>query len=238
MKKNNTAPNYRKPGAIFASGLSLSLAAGGAISQELEFEPAARLQFATLPGSFHNFLIGGSGHRTPRFTQLGDGTPSVTYLSTADLPREFYRVSSTQPERLDDRLEEIRTAHGVPGLAALSVRDGRVVSMGVAGNRRIGTDSPLTIHDKFHLGSITKPMTSTLAAILVSEGVIRWDTTLGEVFPEQADQMQGEYRSVTLQQLLAHRGGTPSDLELNPSADWNGRREYSASTAGRRSNNV
>jgi CubicO group peptidase (beta-lactamase class C family) len=220
MKKNIVSRSQNQ-WAIFAASVSLSLAAGSAISQELEFELAARLQFETLPGSFHTLESSEDLETwTPRITQLGDGNPSLTYLSMAGLPRQFFRVSSTQPESLDARLDEIRESHGLPGLAAICLRDGSVVSMGVAGNRRTGTESPLTIQDKFHLGSVTKSMTSTLAAVLVEEGVISWDTTLGEVFPEQADQMQGGYSSVTLEQLLVHRGGTPSDLELNPSADW------------------
>jgi CubicO group peptidase (beta-lactamase class C family) len=40
---------------------------------------------------------------------------------------------------------------------------------------------------------------------LVEDKVLRWDMTLGEGLPDLA--MKSEYRSVTLEQLLQHRGG-------------------------------
>ena len=71
----------------------------------------------------------------------------------------------------------------------------------------------MTLSDKWHIGSCTKSMTAALAAMLVEEGKLRWDTTLAEMFPQLASQMQIEWHDVTLVQLLAHRGGGPPDLE-------------------------
>jgi CubicO group peptidase (beta-lactamase class C family) len=55
-------------------------------------------------------------------------------------------------------------------------------------------------------------MTAALAAMLVEEGRLRWEMTLAEMFPQLADEMQMEWRGVTLAQLLAHHGGAPHDL--------------------------
>jgi CubicO group peptidase (beta-lactamase class C family) len=71
----------------------------------------------------------------------------------------------------------------------------------------------VTINDRFHLGSDTKAMTALLAAILVEEGTLRWDTTIGEVFPELMDRMDLRLRRVNLEQLLSHTSGIPSDNE-------------------------
>src|SRR5204862_253058 len=57
----------------------------------------------------------------------------------------------------------------------------------------------------------TKAMTATLAAMLVAERKLRWDQTLGELFPERAAKMDAGYRSVTLEMLLTHRAGMPHD---------------------------
>ncbi|MEW6160123.1 MAG: serine hydrolase domain-containing protein, partial [Verrucomicrobiota bacterium] len=70
-----------------------------------------------------------------------------------------------------------------------------------------------TLADRWHIGSCTKSMTATLAAMLVEEGKISWTTTVDEMFPELAEKMQPAYRSVTLEQLLAHRGGLPDDTK-------------------------
>ena len=51
------------------------------------------------------------------------------------------------------------------------------------------------------LASITKPMTATLATVLVEEGVIGWGTTVGEVFPDFAETTRPEYAEVRLDEL-------------------------------------
>ena len=57
-------------------------------------------------------------------------------------------------------------------------------------------------------------MTSTLIARLVERGQLKWDSTLAEVFPELAPQMNPEFQKVTLLQLLSHRAGLPANLNL------------------------
>ena len=71
--------------------------------------------------------------------------------------------------------------------------------------------------DVFHIGSCTKSMTATLTAILIDEGKLRWDTTIAEVFPELKGKMDKQYETVTVEQLLHHRGGVPG---APPAAAW------------------
>jgi CubicO group peptidase (beta-lactamase class C family) len=53
-------------------------------------------------------------------------------------------------------------------------------------------------------------MTATLVAILVERGVVKWNTTLGEVFPSGGGfTMNAHFKTVTLDQLMAHRSGLP-----------------------------
>ncbi len=56
-------------------------------------------------------------------------------------------------------------------------------------------------------------MTATLAAVLVDEGIIRWDSTIAEVFPE-ADNILEKYRGLELQQLLSMTGGVSDDIDI------------------------
>lgn len=55
-------------------------------------------------------------------------------------------------------------------------------------------------------------MTATLAAILIDEGKLTWDTKIIEVFPEFVEQIHEEYRSVTISQLLSHYAGVPANV--------------------------
>jgi CubicO group peptidase (beta-lactamase class C family) len=76
-----------------------------------------------------------------------------------------------------------------------------------AGLRRLGSTDPLRADDSFMIGSTTKAMTSALAARLVERGAIAWTTSMANALPELAELLLPAYRSVTLEQLLAHRGG-------------------------------
>jgi CubicO group peptidase (beta-lactamase class C family) len=112
---------------------------------------------------------------------------------------------------LDQNLEPYLARYGLPALAAAVARDGRVIAAGAVGTRRTGTRSPVTVDDRFHLGSDTKAMTALLAAMLVEEGKLRWDSTVAEVFPDLSQGMDPGLRTVTLVQLLSHTSGVPRD---------------------------
>lgn len=114
---------------------------------------------------------------------------------------------------LDSMLNPYLARYDLPAIAAAVVKDGTVISAGAVGTRRAGAKIPVTINDRFHLGSDTKAMTALLAAMLVEEGKLRWDTTLAETFPELAEKMDPRLRRVTLAQLLSHMSGIPSDNE-------------------------
>lgn len=113
---------------------------------------------------------------------------------------------------LAELLEPIRAKHGLPALAGAIVAGDKVVALGAVGVRKHGARDQVTPADKFHLGSCTKAMTATLCAMLVEEGRLSWTTTIADVFPDLRERMHADYRGVTLEQLLTHRGGVPEDL--------------------------
>lgn len=116
-------------------------------------------------------------------------------------------------------LEPIRQRYDLPALAALVLTSQGISASAVVGVRQRGTEIPVTLADQWHLGSETKAMTAALAARLVERGQLRWESTLGEVFPEFATNAQPALAAVTLRHLLAHRAGLPANLNL---ADYPG----------------
>jgi CubicO group peptidase (beta-lactamase class C family) len=54
-------------------------------------------------------------------------------------------------------------------------------------------------------------MTASLAAVLVEEGKIKWETTVAEIFPAFRGRMNEAWKAVTLEQLLTNRSGAPGD---------------------------
>lgn len=104
----------------------------------------------------------------------------------------------------------------MPGVAVSVIRGGRVVYRGVAGLRVAGSPGPALETDAFHIGSDTKAMTALLCGILVDRGILRWDTTVGEVFGGEYPMVEA-YRGVTMAQLLSHTAGLPAGL---PGPAW------------------
>lgn len=108
-------------------------------------------------------------------------------------------------------LEEIRAKHKLPALAAAAFIDGQVVALGTTGTRKVGGREKVTDDDLWHIGSDGKSMTASLAAVLVQDGKIKWETTVAEVFPAFRGRMNDAWKAVTLEQLLTNRSGAPSD---------------------------
>ena len=111
------------------------------------------------------------------------------------------------------------TTKGFP--AALAVRvTTSTADVQVRGVQRTG-GAALNGDEAFPMGSMTKSMTATLAGVQVQEGRLNWTSKVLDVLPELAGTTRAEYATVTLTDLLAHRGGifpavTPEQIALLP----------------------
>ena len=139
------------------------------------------------------------------------------------LPKAFSAStdSSTNADTAQ-MLETIRKKYHFPGLAVVVVKDGEICDRAAVGVRKLDDPTLITTNDTFHIGSCTKSMTATLAAIFIEEGKLHWDTTIVDVFPEFKGKIDKQYETVTIEQLLTHRGGVPGEP---PSAAWKHARE-------------
>ena len=110
-------------------------------------------------------------------------------------------------------LSAARAQFEVPAMAAAIVTSRGIQAAAVLGTRKWGTDTPVTLKDLWHLGSDTKIMTSTLAAVLIDQGKLSWTSTVSDIFPEMAPRFDKGFRKVTLLQLLSHQAGLPANLD-------------------------
>ena len=94
---------------------------------------------------------------------------------------------------------------GLPGAVAVSVTTTSIDAQ-VSGVLRVG-GATATINDRFAVGSLTKSMTASLAAVLVQEKRLTWESRPIDVLPEIAATAKAAYATVTLKDLLAHRSG-------------------------------
>ncbi len=98
----------------------------------------------------------------------------------------------------------------LPAMAAAVIVDGTVLAVDAVGLRNFDDSTLVATEDRWHLGPCTEAMTATMIARLVEAGNMKWTTTIGEVFPELVKKMRKAYRGVTMEMLLAHRGGLPA----------------------------
>jgi len=197
--------------ALLAASLAWSPLVRG---QVVEIRPAVELRFSTQSGSLHQ-VESSTDLLTWRPFQLpvrGEG--GVTHiLAAAATGQSFFRVSTHAVRDVSSVLETIRARTGVPAVGCAVILSNRIAGWGVAGLRKAGiTSAPVTLDDRWHHGSLTKSMTASLAAILVQQGSIQWDTTLSSAFPDWAPRMHEQWRGVTLEQLTSNRAGAPGDL--------------------------
>ena len=118
---------------------------------------------------------------------------------------------------VDGGLTWLRNRDHTPGIAALVQIDGKVAAESAKGSRALGHPEPVTVDDRWHIGSCTKAFTATLIAILAERHVLSLDDTLEVSFPSLAKTMHPAYRHVTVRQLLSHTAGLPplSDTETD-----------------------
>lgn len=123
----------------------------------------------------------------------------------------FYAPYAIGESNLKSMLTPYLSKYELPAIAAAVTKNGRIVASGVAGVRSAGTKIKVTMNDRFHIGSDTKAFTALLAAMLVEEGKLTWQTTILNIFPELSGKINPDAAKITLEQLLSHTSGIPTD---------------------------
>lgn len=119
-------------------------------------------------------------------------------------------LAAKEPVDLSGPLGELLAKTDIPGAAAVVMLKGEPVVTAIAGVRKLGSPEKVTLEDHFHLGSCTKSMTASLAAMLVADGKITWETKVSDSFPGL--RIDPGFRDATLRQLLSNTGGAPHDV--------------------------
>ncbi|HYD86631.1 MAG TPA: serine hydrolase domain-containing protein [Vitreimonas sp.] len=162
-----------------------------------------RLRFPSINASYEGRLV--NGRIDGVFTQ-GARLPLV-------FARGEVQAAPVQPLTIE-RLRALRAEAGAPALAAAAAhRDGRRLDL-ADGVRVQGRSEQVTTQDVWHLGSITKSMTSTLVARCVEAGAVSWDDTVGAVLAGAIADMRPEYRDANFRHLLSHRAGLQANLPI------------------------
>lgn len=114
---------------------------------------------------------------------------------------------------VEQMLADICRRKKIPSLTVAVVNSESTLVAACSGVRKVGGRSDVELSDRHPIGSNTKSMTATLAAVLVEQGKIGWSTTIGEVWGEDSSvSVHSDLLGVTLDDLLSHQGGVRADL--------------------------
>ncbi|MET3590821.1 CubicO group peptidase (beta-lactamase class C family) [Mesorhizobium shonense] len=105
----------------------------------------------------------------------------------------------------------------VPGLAIAVVHDDKIVFLRGFGLREAGKQEAVDADTVFQIASLSKPVSATVVAALVSDRVVSWDSRIADLDP--AFRLADPYPTseLTIRDLFSHRSGLPGtagdDLE-------------------------
>jgi len=120
-----------------------------------------------------------------------------------------FRSEVRQSEELRRQVQEVREEYGLPALAVLAGRVGDIPEAAADGLRSRQALVPVTVYDRWHIGSCTKSMTATLLARYVQARKAAWTDTVAALLPELAPAMHPDARSITLGHLVTATAGLP-----------------------------
>ncbi|WP_310467886.1 serine hydrolase [Sphingomonas sp.] len=114
---------------------------------------------------------------------------------------------SAPPAGFDQRVEQLRTAYGAPGVSIAIVEDGKPTLAKGWGVRQVGKPDPVGPDTIFGTGSTGKAFTVAALAILVDQGKLKWDDKVIDHLPDFRMWDPWVTREMTVRDLLVHRSG-------------------------------
>jgi CubicO group peptidase (beta-lactamase class C family) len=131
-------------------------------------------------------------------------------------------AAAAPPAGFDQRVEQLRTALGAPGVTIAIVEYGQTTLARGYGIRGVADRQPVDGDTIFSTGSTGKAFTTAALAILVDEGRIGWDDKVIDHMPDFRMYDPWVTREMTIRDLLVHRSGLglgAGDLLFLPRSD-------------------
>ncbi|MBI3716702.1 MAG: beta-lactamase family protein [Betaproteobacteria bacterium] len=119
-----------------------------------------------------------------------------------------------EDSKLAARAAKVRPDTGAPALGIVIASVDGAPEIAVDGVRVLDKADKVTANDRWHIGSMAKSMTATMIARLIEQGLLKFDSTLGELLPDI--DMKPEYKAITLEQVMHHRAGLQPLLRPEP----------------------
>lgn len=127
--------------------------------------------------------------------------------------------STQKPDDVDQYVTAFIKKRNIPGLSLAVVRDGKLVKAAGYGLANLELNVPATPETVYEIGSISKHFTAEAVLLLVEDGKLGLDDTLGKYLNE----IPAAWKGITLRQILTHTSGL-KDWEAANALSY--RREY------------
>jgi D-alanyl-D-alanine carboxypeptidase len=128
-------------------------------------------------------------------------------LLLALLTITFGALASAQTAAdVDAVVQKVIDAKSIPAAGVAVVRDGRVVLAKGYGAADVETGTPANENTAFQIASVTKQFTAAGVLLLVEEGKLKLDDTLGKYVPD----VPAKWNGITVRQLLNQVSGIPN----------------------------
>jgi beta-lactamase class C len=111
--------------------------------------------------------------------------------------------------QFDRWLDGLESSSDVSGLAVAVIKDDKVLLERGIGYANASTREPVTANTVFRLASLSKAFATAMAALMVQDGVISWDTKISNVLPTFQLADVNASQKVTVADILSHRVGLP-----------------------------
>ena len=148
---------------------------------------------------------------------------AVPVSAHAQRARQSAAPPAGVPPGLDQYVDSVMKAFGVPGISLTIVKDGKVVVAKGYGVRRLGDPTPVDAGTLFGIASNTKVFTSLALGLLVEQGKVDWDAPVITYLPWFQMYDSWVTREITVRDLLVHRSGLglgAGDLLWWPQSDY------------------
>ncbi|MCP4774553.1 MAG: beta-lactamase family protein [Planctomycetaceae bacterium] len=118
---------------------------------------------------------------------------------------------------LDEMMGSFMREHKVPGASLAVSKDGVLVYSRGFGLRDVRQELPVMPSTRFRIASLSKPITSAAIAALVKSGKMTFDDPLVSFLDaKERSLLHPQLRSVTIKQILLHRGGWDRSISGDP----------------------
>jgi D-alanyl-D-alanine carboxypeptidase len=168
--------------------------------------------------------------RTPRRWRVLPNLPTIAKLLECASPPALFRVFGVfrgltrsfrvwlflaalaipaRADKVDDYLAAQMQRRQIPGVALAVIRDGKTIKAQGYGVASLELREPVTPETVFEIGSLTKQFTAACVMLLVEQGKVGLDDSIGKYL-----EVPESWKGITVRHLLAHTSGIKNYTNL------------------------